>query len=110
MAASRIPQPDNLPVVGHSEINVRCHLDEKSLALIGNASVKVVPSGWKSWAEAFSIRRLGGSRWRGGRGPMGFECLPGGGSRGRRAPWKCESLLVTLGGAANGWNGRLEKG
>src|SRR5271157_4635 len=66
--------------------------------------------GRKTGSEAFSIRRLGGRRWRGGRGPMGFEGSPGVRLRDGRAGWKCESSLVIMGGAANGWNGRLEKG
>src|SRR5208283_5492779 len=66
--------------------------------------------GRKTGSEAFSIRRLGGRRWRGGRGPMGFECAPGVRLRDGRAGWKCESSLVIMGRAANGWNGRLEKG
>src|ERR1035437_6453924 len=46
-----------------------------SLALIGNASGKTVEEGQKSRSEAFSIRRLGGSRWRlrRTRCAMGFE-------------------------------------
>jgi hypothetical protein len=35
-----------------------------SLALIGNASGKEFPGRRKLTPEAFSIRRLGGSRWR----------------------------------------------
>ena len=66
--------------------------------------------GRKTGSEAFSIRRLGGRRWRGGRGPMGFECAPGVRLRDGRAGWKCESWLVIMGRAANGWNGKLEKG
>src|SRR5271157_3096081 len=66
--------------------------------------------GREAGSEAFSIRRLGGRRWRGGRGPMGFECAPGVRLRDGRAGWKCESSLVIMGRAANGWNERLEKG
>ena len=66
--------------------------------------------GQKTGSEAFSIRRLGGRRWRGGRGSMGFECAPGVRLRDGRAGWKCESSLVIMGQAANGWNGKLEKG
>jgi hypothetical protein len=84
------------------------HLGEKSLALIGNASGKVISSECKSWPEAFSIRRLGGSRWRGGRGSMGFEWPHGCGAHGQRPRCHCESPPVIIVGAANWWNRRLE--
>ena len=83
-------------------------MDVLSLALIGNASGRTGGKG-KTGSEAFSIRRLGGSRWRGGRGAMGFECAPSVRLRDGRAGWKCESSLVIMGGAANRWNGSLEK-
>jgi len=38
-------------------------LDESSLALIGNASERRLRVGEGRCPEAFSIRRLGGSRW-----------------------------------------------
>jgi hypothetical protein len=58
-----------------------------SLALIGNASGKTVEEGQKSRSEAFSIRRLGGSRWRlrRTRCAMGFECQLAAESRSGRA-------------------------
>jgi hypothetical protein len=53
----------------------RCVLSEWSLALIGNASGQTLGAERGSRSEAFSIRRLGGSRWRlrRTRGAMGFE-------------------------------------
>src|ERR1035441_1757927 len=50
-----------------------------SLALIGNASGQTAGDGAGSRSEAFSIRRLGGSRWRlrRTRCAMGFERQPG---------------------------------
>jgi hypothetical protein len=49
---------------------------ESSLALIGNASGQDLEEREKTRSEAFSIRRLGGSRWRlrRTRCAMGFEC------------------------------------
>jgi hypothetical protein len=60
-------------IVGYPEAT---HLAEKSLALIGNASaVKGRIGAEIAAAEAFSIRRLGGSRWRLRRTrPMGIGC------------------------------------
>jgi hypothetical protein len=40
------------------------HLVDLSLALIGNASAKEFSGIRELMPEAFSIRRLGGSRWR----------------------------------------------
>jgi hypothetical protein len=58
-----------------------------SLALIGNASGQDLEEREKSRSEAFSIRRLGGSRWRlrRTRCAMGFECQLAAESRGGRA-------------------------
>src|SRR5258708_3135568 len=49
---------------------------QKSLALIGNASAHKIEEETAPRAEAFSIRRLEGSRWRlrRMRSAMGFEC------------------------------------
>ena len=54
-------------------------LDGWSLALIGNASGQTAGDGAGSRSEAFSIRRLRGSRWRlrRTRCAMGFEWQPG---------------------------------
>jgi hypothetical protein len=79
------------------------HLDVLSLALIGNASGKVVPSGWKPCSEAFSIRRLGGSRWRlrRTRGAMGFEWQSKMGVKYGRAAENAESAGVVVVGAGS---------
>jgi len=56
-----------------------CTTGGSSLALIGNASGADCGGGAGSRSEAFSIRRLGGSRWRlrRTRCAMGFERQPG---------------------------------
>jgi hypothetical protein len=56
---------------------LRIQLDEKSLGLIGNVSAQKCPGRSEPfWAEAVSISRLEGSRWRlrQMRSAMGFEC------------------------------------
>jgi len=46
-------------------------LNESSLAVVGNATGRTVRTGKKDDPAAFSIRRLGGSRWcSGGRGVL----------------------------------------
>src|SRR5208337_4389036 len=57
--------------------------------------------GRKTGSEAFSIRRLGGRRWCGGRGPMGFECVPGVRLRDGRAGWRIGSWVGIIRRAAN---------
>ena len=63
-------------------------LDGLSLALIGNASGQTLGVERGSRSEAFSIRRLGGSRWRlrRTRCAMGFECQLAAKSRVGQAP------------------------
>ncbi len=69
-------------------------MDVWSLALIGNASGKEFPGRRKPTPEAFSIRRLGGSRWRlrQTRWVMGFEWQFGTQSRAGRAPAKSKGI------------------
>src|SRR5208337_812981 len=57
--------------------------------------------GRKTGSEAFSIRRLGGRRWRGGRGPMGFEGSPGVRLRDGRAGRRIGSWVGIIRRAAN---------
>src|SRR6266567_1515568 len=73
--------PISYPETGFWEIarNESPILNGWSLALIGNASGQTAGDGAGSRSEAFSIRRLGGNRWRlrRTRCAMGFERQPG---------------------------------
>src|SRR5450755_4899496 len=69
-----------------------------SLALIGNASGADCGGGAGSRSEAFSIRRLGGSRWRlrRTRCAIGFECQLAAESRGGRAAANEKSCMAMI--------------